>query len=490
MRAGLYDRVSDDQDGRSRSVAQQGIENEKAAQAAGWRVAGRYADPGVSASRFARRERDDWPRLMEDLRAGQLDVVVLWESSRGDRKLTEWSAFLDTCRERGVKVHVTSHERTYDLSRARDWRTLAEEGVSNAYASEETSLRIRRDMADAAAAGRPHGRVAYGYRRRYDPLTRALIAQEPDPEQAPVVREVVTRIAAGEAISALIADLNERGVSSATGGRWARSSISRLVLNGVCYIGKRRHNGGPLLDGDWPPLVDEAMYWRAVAVLSDPARKAQADGRGGILPGRSKWLLSYLATCGKCGAGLSVTHRMRACERTAMYRCASSRGGCAYAPVEWLDGVVADEVIGYLAEPERWRPEGQDKEAQTARDEAAAERSRLEEFEALAKAGEIGAGSFARVAAGIEERIAELEERARELSVPGVVADLVARGGTRLWQVDPSRAADRRFDMLVRWEEMPLTAQRRLVSEVCSVSLEPANGRDVCDESRVLVSRR
>jgi DNA invertase Pin-like site-specific DNA recombinase len=494
-RAGIYDRVSDDQGGRSRSTEQQGTDNQTAADSEGWSVVARYQEPDRSASRFARKPRPEWDRLLADVKAGRLDAVVLWEPSRGDRKLTGWSGFLDLCRERGVLVHVTSHRHTYDLTNARDWRSLAEDGVDSAWESEKTSLRIRRDMADAAARGIPHGRLAYGYSRRYDPVTRELVAQEPHSEQAPVVREIIGRIAAGEAISVLVSDLTARGVPTPTGGsRWARSTVQRIVLAGVCYIGKRRHNGSPLLDGNWPALVDKETYWRAVAVLSDPARKKAADRRGGIRPGAAKWLLSYVARCGKCGAPLSVQYResaypfsmqyrMRDGKREVpFYRCSSSAGGCAVAPVEWLDGVVAGEIVRYLAEPGRYKPEGSDKEAQRYRDEAAAERARLAEFEAEAKAGRISAASFARIAGGIEERIGELDARANEASADSAVSPLLAARGN-----DPrALTAHRRLHMLVRWEEMPLAAQRRAVRVLAEPTLAPTGrGGDPLSPNRL-----
>jgi DNA invertase Pin-like site-specific DNA recombinase len=489
VRAGIYERVSDDQGGRSRSVEQQNRDNQAAADREGWRVVARYQEPDRSASRFARKDRPEWSRLLADVTQGRLDVVVLWEPSRGDRRLTGWSTFLDECRARSMKIHISSHHHTYDLSNPRDWRSLAEEGVDSAWESEKTSLRGRRAAEYAAQRGRPHGRLPYGYARRYHPTTRDLEEQYPDPEQAPVAHEIIERIAAGEAVSRLIRDLAAREIPSPTGQpRWARSTIVRLVLDGVCYIGKRRHNGGPLLDGNWPALVSDDVYWKAVTVLQDPARKTQADGRGGIRPGRARWLLSYIATCGKCGGPLSVTHRARSAGRTAMYRCASSVGGCAYADVEWLDGVVADRLIRYLAEPERWKPEGDmaAREAQALSDEAAAERARLAGFEAAAVAGDLSDASFVRIAAGIEERIAELEARAAAAAVPPVLTEL--RGDARLWRVDPSRAADRRFDILEWWERMPLAAQRRAVSGLCSVELAPMGSGDVLDEARVSVA--
>ena len=468
-RAATYMRVSDDQDERSRSVGQQGDTLRARCVAEGWRTVAEYEEPDRSASRFAKKARPKWDQLMDGLRSGTYDVIVLWESSRGDRKLTDWSQFLDICRERDVLIHIESHHHTYDLSIPRDWRTLADEGVDSAYESEKTSMRIKRDMADAAARGRPHGRLAYGYIRRYDPVTRELIAQEPHPRQAPVVREIITRIASSDAVSAIRRDLNARNVCSPTGGKWAHSTIPHLVLDGVVYIGKRRHNGGPLLDGNWPAIVDEDIYWKAVAVLSDPARRKTALVRGGIRPGGAKWLLSYIARCSKCDAPLGVKYRELVAGSIAYYRCPA---GHAFMPVDFFDRAVSEAVIRWAARPGMYEiiMRRDDSDAVAARDEADAERARLAGFEQDAIAGRISSSSFARISAGIESRIAELDERTRASGHPAL-RELLSQGH----RIDNVRAV---------WYGMPLTAQRHVVSALVAepgyLRLRPSGerGRD------------
>src|SRR5689334_21099420 len=271
LRAGLYERVSTgiQNTAESRSVDQQNRAGSQSAQDQGWTVADRYPDPGLSASRFAKRGRPEWSRLVTDIESGQLDVVVMWAANRGGRELAEWARFLNACRENGVRIFVTSEGRLYDLSIARDKKALQEDGIDAEYDSEKISMASRRGVADSVARGEPTGRIPYGYTRRYEldpsrPKGKRAI-QEPHPRQATVVAEIITRIANSEAVSALVNDLAERGIMSPTGKtRWSRGTVCRLVLEGVVYIGKRRHNGGPLLDGNWPPLIDEATYWRAV----------------------------------------------------------------------------------------------------------------------------------------------------------------------------------------------------------------------------------
>ena len=238
-----------------------------------------------------------------------------------------------------------------------------------------------------------------------------------------------------------------------------------MILNGVVYIGKRRHNGSALLDGNWPPIVAEDIYWKAVAVLSDPARRTNAERRGGIRPGAARWLLSYIARCGVCDAPLgTVTNR-----KEPQYRCANSRASHCYAPVEWLDEMATVAVVGFCAASPLYEvltaTESQD--AAAARDEAASEGERLAGFEAQAISGDISADSFARIATGIESRIAELESRARELSVPPALRELTSSAES---------LETRQKEIYVRWTAMPLTARREVIRAIFAPELYPANG--------------
>jgi site-specific DNA recombinase len=470
----LYARVSKDESA-SRSVSEQNQAGRDAASANGWTLAAEYAET-VSASRYTTRARPEWDRLQADIALGRYDVVILWESSRGSRRLTNWSAFLDSCRLANCRVHIVSQETTYDLSQSRAWRALAGEGIESVSESDKTSLRVKRAYSAAYDAGRPMGRIPYGFLRRYDPATKAA-EQYPDPAHAPIVAEVVGQIAASVAISRIVTGLAERGVLSPTGrARWSRSSVIALV--NPAYIGKRRV-GATLADADWPAIVAEDVYWAAVSVLADPARKAQADGRGGIRPGRARWLLSYIATCGKCGAPLNVQMR-----RAPMYRCSSSAGGCAYAPVEWLDTLVSAAIVAWCARPEIFEAltAVDSSEAVSARNEASAERARLAAFEAQAVAGEISAESFARIAAGIETRISALEKVANEAGVSPALRGLLSAA--------ESSAGDRAVIIGQMWDGMTLAARRSVVRMLCDITLAPAGDLGADSPFRVRMNWR
>lgn len=464
----LYQRVSD---GTDRSVAEQNSANESAAHGFGWETVS--FNDAVSASRFSSKARPGWDALVAGVEAGRFSYVVLWEPSRGDRKLAAWARFLETCFETGTGIYVTSHGRLYDLRNSRDWRGLAEDGVDSAYESEKNSARTRRGVAGAVERGLPTGRIPYGYRRTYTReagRARLLQHQEPDPAESLVVVEVITRIARNDSIVSIKRDLAARDIRTRAGGLWSHASLTSMVLNGAVYIGKRRHNGGPLLPGNWEPLVSEDLYWRAVAVLRNPARKTQADKRGGIRPGAAKWLLSYLARCGVCSTPLSVKNLVRVAGNIPHYRCAE---GCVVTPVEWLDLILTRSVVKVCASPVLYRvlTAGEDQEAETLRAEAAVERERLAGFEQQAISGDLSASSFARIAAGIEEKIADLENRARTLSVPPALRDLLGSPA-------PDSEQDREQEIFDRWNGMPVPARRDVVRTLFAPELgqAPAKG--------------
>jgi DNA invertase Pin-like site-specific DNA recombinase len=101
---------------RDRSIARQDADGARACQGHGWEMLAQLSD-AVSASRYGTKARSGWPELLLMVESGRLDhgVVVLWEASRGDRKVGAWVSFIDSCRERHIKIYETQGEgRLYD----------------------------------------------------------------------------------------------------------------------------------------------------------------------------------------------------------------------------------------------------------------------------------------------------------------------------------------------------------------------------------------
>jgi DNA invertase Pin-like site-specific DNA recombinase len=442
-RALVYDRVSKDRKQRA-SVADQSRANRQACDENGWAIAVVAEDNDLSASRYARKDRPGWGDVRAAVLAGQVDVVVLWESNRGDRKLPEWAAFLDDCRNRGVLIHVVSHRRTYDPAIARDWRSLAEDGVDSAYDSEKLSAGIRRGLAGAALRGQPHSNTPYGYRRVYDDKTGRFATLEPVSEQSPVVAEIIRRIGHHEAIYAIIRDLDTRGVPAPSGGTWDARTIRYMAKNPL-YTGFLRGPDGNPVQGTWPAIVTETEWNAAVTVLT---------ARAGTRPGKQRHLLTYLAECAECSGPVAVK-KIRGEDQ---YSC---RKGCFYAPYEWLNEWVSEVICARLARPDaRDLFKSDNKRAADVRAELVKLERRHKEFCVKAARGKLSATALERIE---EELLPEIEAARRErdaLSLPPALREILTAP-----------------DVRKAWAGMDIRAQRAIIAAVTGVEVSKAASR-------------
>lgn len=445
-RAAVYGRQSG---GKAKSIEEQINEGLATARENGWTVTATYRD-GRSASRYATKGRDDWPRVLTDIAAGDLDILILWESSRGDRTLTSWSQFLDLCREHGVLIYVCTDERLYDVQRAKDWETLATSGVTSASESDKISQRVKRGQAGAAASGRPsHGRAPYGYIRVYDATTGKLTGQEPDPDKAPIVREVFARLAKGETLSAVTRDFRERKIPTSTGsGLWFPVRVRTMAQNRA-YLGERVYRG-ETTEGVWPALVEAEQFYAVQRILGGPKRHKTR-------PGRTRHLLSYIAKCGPCGWPLSAVQ--------GRYRCA--RAGCVTIDQAVADDAAEVTILGMLQLPdvyEKLRRQGEDANRAVVemRNEVAKLQARLDEWRVSAAKGETSPATMARVEGELSGQIESTQRRIIAADIPPELQAVLEPGQ----------------DVVRRWRAAPMAARRSVVMYLAEVVVDSAvNGQ-------------
>jgi Resolvase, N terminal domain len=138
--------------GTLRSHNEQHEENEAAGEDHGFTVLGSkaYREPtGVSASRYSKKVRGDFERLIADLEHGRFgaDVLVIWESSRGSRKVSERCHLIEACESAEVKIFVTTLDRMYNPANGRDRKSLFDDANYDEYESWKTSGRVGRSGA-------------------------------------------------------------------------------------------------------------------------------------------------------------------------------------------------------------------------------------------------------------------------------------------------------------------------------------------------------
>ena len=425
-----YLRVSLDKTGRNESPARQHDENAAAVTGLGLILGDPYAEPhAVSASRWSEKSRAEFERLVADLDGGSFgaDVLVIWESSRGGRSVTDWDRLINACERARVLIYVTTHVRMYDPGNARDRRSLQEDAVDAEYDNAKRRTAVVATTSRRAAGGEAHGRIRFGYVRRYDEQNRKVFTEELHPAESANVAELFRRLHAGDSLRSVERDWEARGIVT-RGQRNAPPHPFRAVdLRGMAlnaaYAGLRvrQPKGAKRVTGSvdgavpakWPAIVTPEVYYAVRAILIDPSRRKSR-------PGGAKHLMSMIAGCGECGDVVSVRYR----DGERFYQCRGAR--CVFVLADELDEIAEAAIFHYLSRPEMigrmQPPPGALPELAAVRAEITAAQGSLADYRRRAGLLQVTAESFAAIEPAILAEIGRLTARERELQVPHELA--------------------------------------------------------------------
>jgi site-specific DNA recombinase len=398
--------------------------------------------------------RPEYRRLLDDVREGRVHRLLVYMTDRLYRQPRELEDLIDLVEGRRVQIG-TVRSGELDLSTP-EGRAFARNAATwNKLEAEKLSERVARTKAARLAEGRwlGGGRRAYGY-RRVDGAFKV------DAKEARIIRRIADRIIRGDTLYAIVSELNERGVPTASGGRWSYAGL-RSVLLGAPSMQKR---GTPFVAGgaDWPAIVDADRIALVRARWPKTPKRLRPGGRRGILSG--------IASCSEC------TYRMRL--SSGFYRCNVSAGGCGRISVKAVDldhWVVSTTAYAAPFGVEPSPEEDVDVEAILARLRALEERAA--EVEAAIADGSMPVRIGAKTAAKIETHRAAVE------------AELAAAPGYRrsLPRVDFTRA-----DKATRLPDAPVDDLRAFVSHFVErlVVQPPSRRRSRPEERAEIVWRR
>jgi site-specific DNA recombinase len=442
MKTAIYTRVSQDSRGEARSVQEQERECRAWVEREGWELAGVWKDNDVSASRYTKKQRPGWQALTDRLDGGGIEALVVWEPSRATRDRRVWATLAATCEEKSIRFGCNG--RLYDLNDPEDAFQLDLYFALATRESGTTRKRVLRSMRGAAAAGRPHGKLLYGYRRVYQEGRNGpeLVEQVVDEDKAAVVREAARRIMRGEALYKVARDFNERSIPAPRGASWEPTQIKRLCIN-PAYIGKRTHKGVIVGDGLWPAILDEQTFYTCVSRLTDPSRLTH-DGRG------VQHLLSGIAVCGVCDGRVRVQKN----RSHVAYLCVD--GFHVSRKKENVEDFITAVILERLKRPDLAKlmaADPADDDATTAAGEVAELRSRLESFYDEAAGGTLTPSALARIESRLLPQIEAAEKRARR-SHSAPLLDAVA--GPNAEEL---------------WESLTLEQRREVISLLCRVRI-------------------
>lgn len=318
----VYARISQDRSGEGLGVQRQLKDCHAEAARRGWLVAEEYVDDDLSA--YSGKARPSYNRMLEQIRSGERDAVIVWHVDRLTRRPIELEEFAQACAAGGVTDIVTLHGNM-NLSSGDGLLMARFMAAGAAWESDNKSRRSRRKMLELAEAGKPHGGGARPFGFNDDRMSV-------NEAEADAIREIVARFLAGESIASLVRWLDEAEVRTVTGKQW-RSPTVRNLLRSARIAGLREHQGQVIGKAAWPAIITPEQHDQAVAILDNPTRRTNRAAR--------RYLLSGLLRCGRCESKLWSMSRHEYDSRRYLCRSGPDFGGCGKitvtaAPVEEL----------------------------------------------------------------------------------------------------------------------------------------------------------
>ena len=236
----------------------------------------RYDDGGYSGGNM---ERPGLKKLLEDVRSGMVDIIVVYKIDRLSRSLADFAKLVEIFDEH--KVTFVSVTQAFNTTTSMGRLTL---NILLSFAQFERELAGER-VRDKIAASRQRGIWMGGMPPLgYDVSDRKLI---PNPEEAKVVREMFTRFAAMPSMATLVRDMRARGVTSkswTTGkgierqGKLITKGYVYKVFKNPVYIGMAAYKGQQY-PGEHSAIIDQEV-WDTVQELLKAGDKHVKGGCG------------------------------------------------------------------------------------------------------------------------------------------------------------------------------------------------------------------
>ena len=307
-----------------------------------------YDDGGISGGTL---ERPALQRLLRDIEAGMVDVVVVYKIDRLSRSLTDFARLVDVFERHNVTFVSVTQQFNTTTSMGR--LTL---NVLLSFAQFEREV-IGERIRDKFAASRKKGMWMGGWPPLgYEVGDRRLVVIE---REVALVRRIFDRFAKTGSALAVARELNAAGevtkrrqcASGVRGSRpWTKGAVYKVLANRA-YRGEAVHKG-VAYPGEHAAIIDQRTWDKAHAVMAEPAHRRGAATRAQV-PALLKGLIH-----GPNGRPMSPSHTRR---RGRIYRYYVTREAiadgydtCAVTsvPAADVEGAVLDHVQRLLAAPE------------------------------------------------------------------------------------------------------------------------------------------
>ena len=346
VRCAIYTRKSTDEnlDSSFNSLDAQREAGEnyiRSQQSEGWfALPERYDDGAYSG---ATMERPALQRLLDDVRGGRVDAILVYKIDRLSRSLMDFTKLVGELEHHSVSmVSVTQH---FNTTTSMGRLTLNILMSFSEFEREVIGERIRDKIAAEKRRGRwLGGRVPLGY--TVDRDKRRLVV---DADEAGLVRFIYRRFMQLRSVVALVRELKAGGYLTKTrktgkgeeipGRPWDKSAIYRLLNNPV-YIGLVRHKENTY-PGEHEAIIDKKLWDEVQRTLEQ-----NHVSRGNTTRCKTPAMLRGLLRCGCCGTSMGITFSSKGGRRYRYYVCQRAiKNGYETCPVRSVPAGDIEQAV-------------------------------------------------------------------------------------------------------------------------------------------------
>lgn len=319
-------------------------------------ILGIYADEATSGMKDTRTQ---YEVMMQQLRMGIADTVVIYDQSRMFRKMTAWFAFRDELTAMGVNVvSVTQPMIGKDLRDPTNFLTEGSMALFNQIWALQSRQKTMEKMRFMARNGQhTGGKPALGYVVKDGRL-------EICEEEAAIVRRIFREYANGKSYQQIIAGLNRDGLKTKRGNSFGSNSLHDLLHNEK-YIGVLTYGQSPYredgtrnthskdlsnairIEDALPAIIDRDLF--EVVQKRMAQNKRQQGGRPAT---KREYPLRGKVFCADCKSAMTISTSH---QKYNYYRCTGKKRlhNCDMQPIgaEYLEQRVAGAVRMILGSP-------------------------------------------------------------------------------------------------------------------------------------------
>jgi len=335
------------------------VENQNLYEKSWGSIVGVYIDEGKSAKDM---NRPEFQRMLTDVKAGKLDLILASELSRLSRSIRDFCEIWDLFQKH--KVSMITLRDNFDTTTAAGEMMMFNMINYAQYERKQTGERIVANFQSRAKRGLWNGGVIpIGYRRDVSNPGKLLV----DEVESKIIQEIFRLFLEKKNLNETCRELNLLGYRTKKNkGHYTVPSLYKLITNqtylGMREVNKRKSQAAKekitLVDAQWKPLIEKNVFDRVQKILEGNRRRFKPmEFKTYAYP------LTGIATCGECGLrlnrksahGKNKKHHYYDHARTLKGNGTGHKHSCRIQRLraERVEVHILDVLKLILAEPER-----------------------------------------------------------------------------------------------------------------------------------------